>query len=254
MPSVTMVHPAVRREPERELFARLRAGDEEAREAILHRFLPLAYKLARGYHGGAEADDLDQVAAIGLLKAIDRFDATRGLAFSTYAFPTIVGELKRYFRDRAWSVRVPRSVQELALRVERGSTDLTATLGRTPTVAELAQHTDSTPEQVLDALRTGSARRADSLDRPRGDGDSDLTVGDRLPFEDPSFACVEDGLVLNDLLRQLRPRDRQIVTLRFREDLSQSQIARRVGLSQMQVSRTLRDALAQLRDAAEAVS
>jgi RNA polymerase sigma-B factor len=241
-----------RGEEERALFARLHRGDENARDAIVRRFLPLARKLARGYPGGAESEDLEQVAAIGLLAAINRFDPDRGLAFSTFAVPTIVGELKRYFRDRAWSVRVPRTVQELALRVERMTVELTGRLGRAPTVAELAEYAGSSVEQVLEALQSGSARRADSLDQPRREGEHDAVTGLMISVEEPGFAQVEDGIVLDGLLRVLEPRARRILELRFRGDLVQSEIARDVGVSQMEVSRSIRQSIEQLRGAADA--
>ena len=231
--------PRRRGEEERELFRRLLQGDLTAREAIVRRFLPLAHKLAHGYRNSADSEDLEQVAAIGLLSAIKRFDPDRGLAFSTFAVPTIVGELKRYFRDRAWSVRVPRSVQELALRVDRVTVELTGRLGRTPTVAELADHADATVEQVLEALQSGSARRADSLDQARGDGDELTAMERRVGVEEPGFAQIENGLVLDKLLRLLDPRARRILELRFRDDLVQSDVARRVGVSQMHVSRSI---------------
>ena len=247
-------HSPRRGEEERALFARLRQGDANAREALVRRFLPLAYKLAHGYPGGADREDLEQVAAIGLLAAINRFDHERGLAFSTFAVPTILGELKRYFRDRAWSVRVPRAVQELALRVERMTVELTGRLGRAPTVGELAEYADATVEQVLEALQSGSARRADSLDQARDDGDDLMAMGLRIGVEEPGFAQVEDGLVLDELLSALEPRARRILELRFRDDLIQSEIARDVGVSQMQVSRSISHSIELLQRAAKARS
>jgi RNA polymerase sigma-B factor len=240
-----------RRDEERALFERLGRGDPDAREAILRRFLPLAHKLARGYRGGEESDDLEQVAAIGLLKAIDRFDASRGLAFSTFAFPTIMGELKRYFRDRAWSVKVPRSLQELALRVHRVSEELSGWLGRAPTVAELAEAAGASLEQVLEALQAGSARRPDSLDQPRETDVEETAMGLRVGVDDPEFARVDADLLLEGLLQRLMPRDRLILELRFRDDLTQSQIGRRVGVSQMNVSRSIRASIETLQRGAE---
>ena len=242
--------PRGRAEEERALFLRLREGDATAREAIVRRFLPLAYKLAHGYPGGPDREDLEQVAAIGMLAAINRFDPDRGLAFSTFAVPTILGELKRYFRDRAWSVRVPRSVQELALRVERMTVECTGRLGRAPTVAELAQAADASVEQVLEALQSGSARRADSLDQARDDGDDLTAMGLRIGVEEPGFAHVEEGVVLDELLRALEPRARRILELRFRDDLVQSEIARHVGVSQMQISRSITKSIEVLQRAA----
>jgi RNA polymerase sigma-B factor len=234
-----VARPRGRAAEERALFLRLRQGDASAHEAIVRRFLPLARNFAHGYPGGPDSEDLEQVAAIGLLAAINRFDPDRGLAFSTFAVPTIVGELKRYFRDRAWSVRVPRSVQELALRVERVTVELTGRLGRAPTVSELAKAADTTVEHVLEALQSGSARRADSLDRSTDVGDDSPATGLRIGVEEPGFAQVEDGLVLDAWMRVLEPRARRILELRFREDLVQSEVARRVGVSQMHVSRSI---------------
>jgi len=240
-----------RKDQERALFDRLAAGDPSAKDALVRRFLPLAHKLAHGYQGHGEQEDLEQVAALGLLKAIDRFDPGRGLAFSTFAFPTITGELKRYFRDRGWSVRVPRSVQELALAVHRASVILTGRLGRAPTVAELAEHTGSTAEQVLEALQVATARRADSLDEPRGDAEGDDAPPSRaLGAVDPRFALVEQAAALESIMRVLGPRERLILRLRFDGDLTQSEIAHLVGLSQMHISRLIRRALARLQDAA----
>ena len=241
---------ATRDREERALFDRMHGGDATARADLVDRFLPLARKLARGYRGGEDAEDLEQVAAIGLVNAIDRFDPDRGLAFSTFAFPTIVGELKRHFRDRCWSVRVPRSLQELARRLERVSSELHATLGRAPTVAELADGADATVERVLEALQVGGARWASSLDAPLRDADDPDTPGREIAAEEPGFAAVDDAELVDKLLRHLEPRDRLILELRFREDLVQSQIAARVGISQMQVSRIIKRAILQLQNAA----
>ena len=236
---------------ERALFEQLRDGDTSARDELALRYLPLARKLARGYRGGGDADDLEQVAAIGLLKAIDRFDPDRGLAFSTFAFPTILGELKRHFRDRGWTVRVPRSLQELALRIERVSAELTASLGRAPTVAELAERTGAGAEAIVEALEAATARHPDSLDQSRElDDERPRATGRELAVDEPGFARVDDAELLGGLLRVLAPRDRRIVELRFREDLLQSQIAARVGLSQMQISRSLRNSVELLRQTA----
>ena len=232
------------------MIERLRDGDESARDALVERYLPLARKLARGYRGRDDADDLEQVAAIGLLKAIDRFDPNRGLAFATFAFPTILGELKRHFRDRGWLVRVPRSVQELVVRIERVTTELSAGLGRAPTVAELAERADASTEAVLEALQASTARHPDSLDQSREDDERPRAISQQVAVNEPGFARVDDAEQLGGLLRVLAPRERMIVELRFREDLLQSQIATRVGLSQMQISRSLRHSVELLRDTA----
>lgn len=235
---------------ERELFTRLGSGDLSARDALVLRFLPLAHKLAHGYRGQGEEEDLEQVAVIGLLKAIDRFQPDRGLAFSTYAFPTITGELRRYFRDRGWSVRVPRSIQELALRVDRASSTLAESLGRAPTVVEIAELTGASAEQVLEARQVATARRADSLDVPRTDEDGLATSTPSIPVIDPGFATADDAATLHSLMHVLSSRDRLILELRFQHDLVQSDIARIVGTSQMQISRSIRRSLTLLRDAA----
>lgn len=228
------------------LFERYRAnGDQEALEALVERFLPLARHLARRYGGGSEREDVEQVAAVGLMKAIDRFDPGRGLAFTSFAMPTILGEVKRYFRDLGWTVRVPRSLQELAPRVEKASEALAAELGRTPTADEVAERCGVTVEEMLEARATVSAHRADSLDRPWNE-EEDLSRGDLLGGNDPGFARVEQITDLNRLLSRLPEREERIVRLRFEADLTQREIAEHVGLSQMHVSRLLRDALTTL--------
>lgn len=185
------------------------------------------------------------------MKAIDRFDPQRGLAFSSFASPTIVGELKRHFRDRCWAARVPRSVQELAVRIERVSTQLVSELGRAPTIPELAVAADATSERVHEALRAIASRQTSSLDAPREETKQHGAVRD-LAFEEPGFSVVEDAVMLDELLRGLPPRDRLVIELRFREDQLQWQIAEVVGVSQMHVSRVIRSSLEQLRLAAAA--
>ena len=232
------------------LFESLRRGDRSARDVLVRRYLPLAHRLAHGYYCGDEYEDLEQVAAIGLLKAIDRFEPERGLAFSTYAFPTIMGEIKRYFRDRGWSVRVPRGVQELMARVERVSAELTGQAGRAPTVAEIAERVDATSERVLEALRARTARYAHSLDLARdGEGGEPLLNGE-LAVEERGFARIEDAAMLDGFMRVLSPNDRLILSLRFREDLMQAEIGTRVGISQMQVSRSIHRSIDRLRETA----
>ena len=238
--------PALRHDDERALFERYaRDRDQATRDVLVERYLPLARKIASSFRHREDAEDLEQVAAIGLVKAVDRFDLERGLAFSTYAMPTILGELKRHFRDQSWTLRVPRSVKELAVRVERVSTDLVSELGRSPTVPELARATNSTVERVLEALEATAARHVSSLDGPytlTGDPDSARDVS----VEDPGYTAVEDAAMLEKLLSLLHPRDRLIVELRFREDRLQWQIAEVVGVSQMHVSRVIRRSLNQL--------
>jgi RNA polymerase sigma-B factor len=238
---------------ERRLFARYRThGDLAAREELVNRFLPLATGLAHRYHrGGEPLDDLVQVASLGLLKAIDRFDPERGTAFSSFAVPTIAGELKRYFRDKGWALRVPRDLQELAQRVARTTDRLIHELGRTPTVAEVAGALATTPEQVLEAREAASAYRAESLDHPVGDDQDAAVVGDTLGVDELGYLQAEQSATLQALMWVLTDREREILRLRFAEDLTQSEIGRRVGLSQMHVSRVLRGAVRRLRESAE---
>jgi RNA polymerase sigma-B factor len=237
---------------DRELFARARAGDGRAREQLAERYLPLARRLARRYQRSEEPlEDLVQVASLGLLKAIDRFDTDRDVAFSSFAVPTILGEIKRHFRDRTWSVRVPRDLQELALRVDRTAAELSLDKHRAPTVAELAEAVDATEEQVLEALRAAGAYHAGSLDAPRpGRADADMpgeSLGDALGEEEHGFERAEERATLAPMLAHISPRERLVLTLRFGEDLTQAEIGERIGVSQMQVSRLIRQALTRLR-------
>jgi RNA polymerase sigma-B factor len=236
---------------ERQLFARLRAGGSAAdREEALRRYLPLARSLAGRYrHSGEPIEDLEQVASIGLLMAIDRFDPDRGTRFSSFAVPTILGELRRYFRDRTWALRAPRQLQELGLRIERARDDMTASLGRQPTIAELSERLGVGEEQIMQALELGAAHHALPLDGPPpgdDDGAQDLMPGS----VDDGYARAEDRALLAPLLGTLSAEEAEIVFLRFREDLTQDAIAQRVGVSQMHVSRVLYRSLARLRDAA----
>jgi RNA polymerase sigma-B factor len=244
---------AVRAREDRRLLIRLhRDGDPAAREALVERFLPLARQLARRYqHGSEHLDDLVQVASLGLLKAIDRFDPARETAFSSFAVPTILGELKRHFRDKGWAVRVPRDLQELSVRVDRVTDELGRQLGRAPSVAEIAEQIGTTAEQVLEAREASAAYRAVSLDRPRDDDDeSEGGLADHVGRDDPGFGLAEDSATVERLMRVLSEREREVLRLRFAEDLTQSEIGARVGVSQMHVSRLIRHALAELRDAA----
>jgi RNA polymerase sigma-B factor len=239
------------RHEERLLFTRLRAGGDPAdREEAVRRYLPLARSLARRYRGSGEPiEDLEQVASIGLLNAIDRFDPERGTAFSSFAVPTILGELRRHFRDRTWALRVPRELQELTLRIERARDDLTASLGRQPTVAELADRLRVCEELLLQALELDIAHRTLPLDGPWSSGDDGAL--ERTPgCVDDGYARAEDRAVLAPLLCTLSAKDAEIVLLRFREDLTQDAIARRVGVSQMHVSRVLHRSFVHLREAA----
>ena len=244
---------AVRAREDRRLLERYhRHGDREAREALVERFLPLARQLARRYQRGSEPfDDLVQVASLGLLKAIDRFEPGRETAFSSFAVPTILGELKRHFRDRGWSVRVPRDLQEMAVRVERVTEELAGVLGRAPTPAEIATHIGASTEQVLEAREAAGAYRAISLDRPRDEDDESDGMGESMGIEDPGFGLAEDAATVERLMSVLTDREREVLRLRFAEDLTQSEIGARVGVSQMHVSRLIRQAVARLRDEAE---
>jgi RNA polymerase sigma-B factor len=236
---------------DRRLFQRFLDGrDPTDRAAIVERFLPLARQLAARYQRPEEPfDDVFQVACFGLVKAVDRFDVDRGVAFSSYAVPTIMGEIKRHFRDRTWAVRVPRDLQELALRVDRVLAELTRELGRQPTVDEIAETLDISADGVLEAMQASSAYRATSLETPRTGGDEEPgdTLGDSVGRIDDGFARAEQRAVLQGLMRSLTPREREVVRLRFEEDLTQAAIGERIGVSQMQVSRVLRHAVARLR-------
>ncbi len=231
------------------LFERYRQGDEGAKEQLVERFLPLARHLARRYLSGPEREDVEQVAALGLLKAIERFDPQRGLAFTSFAVPTILGEVKRYFRDLGWTVRVPRSIQELVPKVEKATEALTGKLGHTPTAEEVAAYCGVSVEDVLEARGSASAHRADSLDRPVAE-EGEVSRGDLMGDVDPGFAHVEQAVDVQRLLTALPEREQRIVRLRFAHDLTQREIAEHVGLSQMHVSRLLRDALTQLAERA----
>ncbi|MBV9310070.1 MAG: SigB/SigF/SigG family RNA polymerase sigma factor [Solirubrobacterales bacterium] len=239
----------------RELFVRWqRRGDERAREELVRRFLPLARKLARRYSGAHEPfEDLLQVASLGLVKAIDRFDVERQTAFSSFAVPTILGELKRYFRDLGWSVHVPRGAQELALKVEEAQQKLTSKSGRPPSVPELAEYLELSVQEVLEALETAEAHHAASLDSPRDEGDSEGgTLADAFGQVDERFELIDAKVTIADAAKHIGQRERRVLLLRFGEDLTQSQIASMIGVSQMQVSRILRRAIAQLSELTQA--
>jgi RNA polymerase sigma-B factor len=231
-----------RAQEDRALFERyLDRREPVDREALVERFLPLARQLARRYQRPEEPfDDLLQVASLGLVKAIDRFDLEREVAFSSYAVPTILGEIKRYFRDRTWSVRVPRDLQELALKVDRAVARLSVDLHRQPSVQEIARAVEVPQEDVLEALES-----------PRGaDDDAGDTLGDTVGTDEHGFALAEDRATLAQLLRAVTPREREVLRLRFEEDLTQAEIGERIGVSQMQVSRIIRQSLARLRTVA----
>lgn len=241
-------------EVDRALFERFAdPSDPVDLQAVVEEFLPLARKLAARYAGRGEPfDDVFQVACVALVKAIRRYDTTRGRAFSSYAVPTIVGEIKRYFRDRTWSVRPPRDLQELTLSVASACSGLEHELSRAPTVDEIARRVNRDDQDVVDALHARHARQAASLDAPLGGGDGAAdTLGELMGVHEQGFARAEARAELAALTRVLRQRDRLVLYLHFGEDLTQRAIGERVGISQMQVSRILRSSVQRLGDCVE---
>ena len=227
-----------------------REGDTAARDQAVVELMPLVHALARRYGGrGEPLEDLVQVGMVGLIKAVDRFDVDRGVEFSSYAVPTIVGEIRRHFRDRAWAMHVPRRLKELGVRLSRILDQLTTELGRSPTIQELAQATGAEEEDVIDALDSANAYSTASLSAPFEEGDS---LADRLEEEEAGYEEVEQDSLLAIGLEGLDERERQIVELRFFDELTQSQIAAEIGISQMHVSRLLRRSLAVMRGRLEA--
>ncbi len=216
------------------------------RDRVIEAWLPLAQHLARRYAGrGEPSDDLFQVAVVGLIKAVDRYDHTRGIDFAAYAIPTVLGEIKRHFRDRTWSIRVPRRLQELRLAISAANSELAHSLGRAPTVADIAAHLKVTEEEVLEGLEGGRAYAATSLSTPVDDGT--LELGDTLGAEDKGFELTEHLVSLKPALALLDERERTILSMRFYGNLSQSEIGEQLGISQMHVSRLLSRAVAKLR-------
>jgi RNA polymerase sigma-B factor len=237
---------AARAQREQALLRRIhKHGDMLARDQLAEEMLPLARALAGRYAGrGEPLDDLVQVACVGIMKAIDGFDVEREVRFSSYATPTVLGEIKRHFRDKTWSVRVPRGLQELQLQVAKERDKLTNELGRSPTVQELADAIDAPFEEVLATIQSASARRTRSLEEPTGE---DVTLADSLGGHDPELDRAEMRALLDGALDVLSARDREVLRLRFEEDMTQTEIAVRIGVSQMQVSRLIRQSLARLR-------
>jgi RNA polymerase sigma-B factor len=236
-------------EDERLLLKYHREGDLAAREQLAVRFLPLARQLASRYrHAGEPLDDLVQVASVGLLKAIDRYDPSRGGGFARYAVPTMLGELKRHFRDKGWALHVPRATQELSLKVSDAMGWLPAKLGRPPRPRDVAEAIGVSVEAVLEAMEASTAYETASLDAPRGagSGDDEWSAADALGDEDPGYELVELAETLRGTLDALPARERLILRLRFERDMTQAEIAGRVGLSQMHVSRLLRRSLDRL--------
>jgi RNA polymerase sigma-B factor len=225
--------------------------DRSSRDTVVGAYQGLAYSLAARFaQRGVELDDLNQVALIGLLKAVDRYDPTRGVELTTFATATILGELKRYLRDRGWSVRLPRRIHDLHLRAQQAVDELTQELGRSPNLAEMADRLSASVEEVVEALDAGGLRHNASLEAPLSPGE-DHSLTNRLGIRDQRLAEVDGRLTLNPLLERLPARQRQILNLRFVVGCSQTEIASMVGVSQMQVSRLLARSLAQLRSWAE---
>jgi RNA polymerase sigma-B factor len=247
---------SVDRDRTRALFVELQSAAEgdpvrqRARDSLVEAHLPLVEHLARRFRNRGEPyDDLVQVATIGLIKSVDRFDLGRGVEFSTYATPTIVGEIKRHFRDKGWAVRVPRRLQELRLSLASATSELSQKQGRAPTVGELALYLKISDEQVLEGLESANAYSTLSLDAgDSGSDDEPMPVSETLGVEDEALVGVEYRESLKPMLEQLAPREKTILLLRFFKNMTQSEIAAEVGISQMHVSRLLARTLAQLRE------
>ena len=234
---------------ERQLWDRFLAQrDPATREELVRRYLPFARSLAARYRGGSESfDDLLQVASLGLVNAVDRFDPSRGTPFPAFASPTILGELKRHFRDRVWTVRVPRGLHDRMAEVEKAMQKLTVELQRSPSVGELAERLGVEPTEVLEVLEANRNRRPLSLDRPPGEDSEEAPAGEWIGAEDSGFGLAEDRAMLESAMPALDERERLILRLRFVEDMTQSQIAEQIGHSQMHVSRILRRTLERIR-------
>jgi RNA polymerase sigma-B factor len=237
---------------DRLLFHRYRdETDPVDREDLVRRFMPLARQVAARYAGGNEPfDDLLQVACLALVRAIDRFDPTRGVAFSSFVVPTMRGEIKRHYRDKTWAVRVPRDLQDLAMAVSAERERMSRDLGRSPTARELCQRMEISEDKLIDALTAGDAHDAISLEMPRGGDDPEFRLRDTLPYHERGFDVADVRASLDGLLRTLCRRDREVLRLRFEEDLTQREIGERIGVSQMHVSRILRDLISELGDTA----
>jgi RNA polymerase sigma-B factor len=244
------VPPGIEDDP-RELFLRWQGrGDHVAREELVRRYMPLARSLARRYGRSSEPfEDLLQVASLGLLKAMDRYDVSRGHPFQSFAVPTILGEMRRYFRDSGWAVHVPRGAQERALKVRDAQERIANERGHAPTATQLAEYLEFDAEEVIDALQAIQAYETVSLDAPRpgANDDGGALYGDSIGSDDERYELVELDVTVAAVLGHIPPRERMILKMRFVEDLTQTEIAERVGISQMQVSRLLRRSLNQLR-------
>jgi RNA polymerase sigma-B factor len=249
---LTPAQPTRSPESDRDLLKRYHVGgDTGAREQLVQRHLPLVRSLARRYAGRGEAlEDIEQVGAIGLLKAIDRYDLEREVSLTTYATPNVVGEIKRHFRDKGWAIRVPRGLQELNAKMSGTIERLTIKLERSPTIAEIAAELETTPEQVLEAMEAGSAYSTVSLSSGPGGGgdDDDFDPMESIGSEDAEYERTEQRASLEPALDALPDREREILRMRFEDGLTQTQIADKIGISQMHVSRLIRKSLARMRD------
>lgn len=237
------------------LFARLTDLGQQhpdyarVRERIIELFAPFAKQMAQRFQNRGESlDDLTQVAYVGLVKAVDRYDCKRSSSFLSYALPTIIGEIKRHFRDKSWSMRVPRRLQELRLQLTRATNDLTQELGRTPTVTDLAEYLEISEEEVLEGLDSANAYTTLSWSAPVGAGGEATELGDLLGEFDRNLATVDDRETVRALIAELPRREQHVLHLRFYADLTQSQIGQRIGISQMQVSRLLSQSLHRLHE------
>ncbi len=239
------------KEKTRELFRRFKEeGDMDAREKLVMSHLNLVRFIANKFKNrGEPIDDLVQVGYLGLLKAIDRFDPSRGLEFTTFATPTIMGEIKRHFRDKGWSVRVPRRLQELSAKVNQATDTLTSQLQRSPTISEIADYLDATVDEVLEAMESSSAYSSVSLEAPSGADDDDTpSVIDRYATEDSDLAFTDDRIIIEEALASFSPRERDVIEMRFLKGMTQIEIAEKLGISQVQVSRLLRRTLKKIQD------
>lgn len=234
----------------RELFHSFKVeGNEDARNQLIVNHLNLVRFLAAKFaNRGEPLEDLVQVGTIGLIKAIDRFDISRGLEFTTYATPTILGEIKRHFRDKGWSVRVPRRLQELSAKVNRATDDLTGELQRSPTIDEIADYLEVSSDEVLEAMESGQAYTSVPLETSSSDDDNNLSVIDRMGQDDPELTATDDRIMLQRLLDEFTPKEQEVVRLRFYDGLTQAEIAERLDISQVQVSRLLRRTLKRMHE------
>ena len=251
MTSKTSGKSAWDKEKTRELFRRFKEeGDMDAREKLVMSHLNLVRFIANKFKNrGEPIDDLIQVGYLGLLKAIDRFDPSRGLEFTTFATPTIMSEIKRHFRDKGWSVRVPRRLQELSAKVNQATDTLTSQLQRSPTIAEIADYLDATVDEVLEAMESSSAYSSVSLEAPSGADDDDTpSVIDRYATEDSDLAFTDDRIIIEEALASFSPRERDVIEMRFLKGMTQIEIAEKLGISQVQVSRLLRRTLKKIQD------